>query len=836
MKVRTKILLSVALAAVVTALTVMSVSLANTFSVTSKSEKEYIKVANITLQAYMKDLESGAKRAVLMTSHEEDVIDGLAEFLKTGNRQNVENALSRAANYSDLDFLAVTDTAGKVVARSDRPFEFGGDYSVFASVRAAMGGKEGAGYEPGDGVPMALRHGAPVARDGKIIGVVSGGYDLSLSKFVDKMKDYLCAEVTVFTGDERVATTVTDGQGKRNIGTKADGAVYRKVLAGEDYMGAEIVAGKDFYTCYAPIRDAAGKGLGMTFVGMDVTATKRQIAVSIAIMVAIVAVFSAIAVLIGLYIAGGIAKPLGATVKMIEEMGRGHLGMRLRLERSDEIGVMAKTLDRFADDLQNTVIGTMKKISAGDLSAKIESKDDKDEISDTLRKTVSSLRVVIGTMKKISGGDLSTKIESKGDADEVSNTLKKTVEALNAVVGTMKKISEGDLSSDIEPQSEKDVISTALKATVESLRALIIDDGGRVLQAAAGKDLSQRLTGEYRGEFARMKDNINTVMRSLDAALTQVSEAVSKVAEASGGMSEGAQSLAEGSNEQASSLEEVSASLEEMSSMTKQNADTSNQAAVLASEARAAAGDGDASVRRMADAINKIKQSSDNTAKIVRSINDIAFQTNLLALNAAVEAARAGEAGKGFAVVAEEVRNLAMRSAEAAKDTADMIDESARNAGDGVKITEEVAGSLSQILNRTVKVGDLIAEIAAASKEQAQGIEQVNAAVAQMNDVTQRNASNAEESAGAAEELSGQAAELAVLVGGFKLSAGTPVSANIHTPQKRQHTGRHNTKRETHPPQITSQGAANAGKTVRPEEVFPLDDDEINEMLNGTGA
>jgi methyl-accepting chemotaxis protein len=300
--------------------------------------------------------------------------------------------------------------------------------------------------------------------------------------------------------------------------------------------------------------------------------------------------------------------------------------------------------------------------------------------------------------------------------------------------------------------------------------------------------------------------------------------------------------LAEGSNEQASSLEEVSASLEEMSSMTKQNADTSNQAAVLASEARAAAGDGDASVRRMADAINKIKQSSDNTAKIVRSINDIAFQTNLLALNAAVEAARAGQAGKGFAVVAEEVRNLAMRSADAAKDTADMIDDSARNAGDGVKITEEVAGSLSQIVNRTVKVGDLIAEIAAASKEQAQGIEQVNAAVAQMNDVTQRNASNAEASAGSAEELSGQAAELAVLVGGFKLSAGAPASANTSTPQKRQHTGRHNAKRDTHPnsypPQITSRKYANnagIGKTVRPEEIIPLDDDEINDVLDGAG-
>jgi len=204
--------------------------------------------------------------------------------------------------------------------------------------------------------------------------------------------------------------------------------------------------------------------------------------------------------------------------------------------------------------------------------------------------------------------------------------------------------------------------------------------------------------------------------------------------------------------------------------MTKQNAETSNQASVLASEARAAANDGEASMKRMADAIRQIKESADNTAKIINSIDDIASQTNLLALNASVEAARAGDAGKGFAVVAEEVRNLAMRSADAAKSTEDMIAESVKKADGGVKITEEVAKSLEQIVDRISKVGDLIAEIAAASKEQAQGIEQVNTAVANMNQVTQSNAASAEVSASAAEELKSQAAELANMVNAFKIS------------------------------------------------------------------
>jgi len=540
---------------------------------------------------------------------------------------------------------------------------------------------------------------------------------------------------------------------------------------------------------------------------------------ALSVIFAVVFASAAISVFLGVYISKQITKPLNETVEMITEMGQGNLSKRLNLDRKDEIGVMAKTMDTFASNLQIYVLDVMKQIAGGDLSAKVGAKGGKDEIAVALNGMLESLNTVIGTMRKISEGDLNVAIQPKSEKDEVSYALKNTVESLNQVVGTMKKISEGDLSAKIEPKSERDAISAALKTTVESLHELIIDDGGRVLQAAANKDLSQRLTSGYKGEFARMKDNINTVVQSLDTALAQVAEAVAQVASASNEISIGAQSLAEGSNEQASSLEEVSSSLEEMSSMTRQNADNSNQAMILASEASAAAKEGDVTIRRMANAINQIKQSSDNTAKIIKSIDDIAFQTNLLALNAAVEAARAGEAGKGFAVVAEEVRNLAMRSADAAKDTADMIEESVRNADSGVKITEEVAVSLGQIVNRTGKAGDLIAEIAAASKEQAQGIEQVNTAVAQMNKVTQQNAANSEESASAAEELNNQAAELSVMVGSFKLSgsASKSAAAAAYTQQKRQHPAR---QKHT-PAQIKSVRA------VQARELIPLDEEEL---------
>jgi methyl-accepting chemotaxis protein len=167
-----------------------------------------------------------------------------------------------------------------------------------------------------------------------------------------------------------------------------------------------------------------------------------------------------------------------------------------------------------------------------------------------------------------------------------------------------------------------------------------------------------------------------------------------------------------------------------------------------------------------------IKKSSDDTAKIIKTIDEIAFQTNLLALNAAVEAARAGEAGKGFAVVAEEVRNLAMRSAEAAKNTADMIEGSVKNAENGVTINQEVMKNLEEINGHAKRVSEVMAEIAAASDQQSQGVGQVNTAMEQMNQLTQQNAANSEESASASEELSAQAQEMRAMVAGFKISGG----------------------------------------------------------------
>jgi len=271
-----------------------------------------------------------------------------------------------------------------------------------------------------------------------------------------------------------------------------------------------------------------------------------------------------------------------------------------------------------------------------------------------------------------------------------------------------------------------------------------------------------------------------SITKPINRIIAGLTEGAEQVASASGQVSSASQSLAEGTAEQAAGLEETSSSLEEMASMTRQNADNAQQANTLAADARKAADTGNQSMGKMNDAIIEIQKSSDETAKIIKVIDEIAFQTNLLALNAAVEAARAGEAGKGFAVVAEEVRNLAMRSAEAAKNTSKLIEESVKNSRNGVDIAGEVAKVLEEIVGGIGKTSELVSEIAAASAEQAQGIDQVNTAVTQMDKVTQANAANAEESASASEELSAQAEqmnevvnELVAMIGGTAKSSSS---------------------------------------------------------------
>jgi methyl-accepting chemotaxis protein len=338
---------------------------------------------------------------------------------------------------------------------------------------------------------------------------------------------------------------------------------------------------------------------------------------------------------------------------------------------------------------------------------------------------------------------------------------------------------------------------------------------------------------------------------SIGKALTRVIDSLSagseQISSASGQVSTASQQLAEGASTQASSLEETSASLEELSSMTKQNSDNAREANSMAGAARDEAEGSREAMERMGGAIGKIKESADQTARIIKTIDEIAFQTNLLALNAAVEAARAGDAGKGFAVVAEEVRNLARRSAEAAKSTASLIEESQKNAEQGVSVSKEVGDIMSRIVGKVQKLAQLIGEVSAASQEQTKGISQITKAVDEMDKVTQSNAANAEESASASEEMFAQAKELGdmvvVLVGIVKggghagpshepvpghaarVAVSTRAKSSVKKPPAQKLPG--NGKDWT--PQPMARTAKN-GHAVRAESIIPLSDEDMKDF------
>jgi methyl-accepting chemotaxis protein/methyl-accepting chemotaxis protein-1 (serine sensor receptor) len=327
-----------------------------------------------------------------------------------------------------------------------------------------------------------------------------------------------------------------------------------------------------------------------------------------------------------------------------------------------------------------------------------------------------------------------------------------------------------------------------------------------------------------------------SIVRSVNGVLTkaviELSESAEQVSSAAHQVSGSSQSLAQGSSEQAASLEETSASSEEMSSMTRKNAENSQQAAAFMNAVSQRVAEANRTLADMMASMEQIGASSGKISKIIKVIDEIAFQTNILALNAAVEAARAGEAGMGFAVVAEEVRNLAQRSAQAARDTTSLIEESILKSTEGSRKLEEVASSIVGITESAGKVKTLVDEVEASSKEQAQGIDQISKAVAQMDQVTQKTAANAEESASASEELNAQSYALMSVVKrlGDLVGADSGDSATFRKRPPRKQLPATEAMARFRPSAVRQRQPELVGVTSRNDTEFPLDDREFREF------
>ena len=440
------------------------------------------------------------------------------------------------------------------------------------------------------------------------------------------------------------------------------------------------------------------------------------------------------------WIINGVTRPVEEMTRAAAKMAEGDIRQKIEHKGEDEVGVLAESFRKLLVYV-NEVAEGVHALSVGDVSREVKARSSADLLAKNFGQAQEALRGMLTESSALISAAQQGELSQRADASRFQGGYRDLVKGMNGVLEAV----------------EKPVMETQ-----------------RVLDRLASRDLTARAEGDFSGDFGRMANSLNTAVESLEGSLSQVATAAEQVASASSQIASSSQAVAQGASEQASALEETSATLVEMSGATKRNADSAGKANDLAQEAQSSSSSGQSAMGQMTDAMQKIRSSAEGTAAIIRDINEIAFQTNLLALNAAVEAARAGEAGRGFAVVAEEVRNLALRSKEAAKKTEALISESMQLSQHGEEISKDVSGALSGIVDGVSKVAGIVEEITRASQEQAMGIDQVNKAMTQMDQVTQAAAANSEESSSAAEELASQAQELTSLVGQFQITGRDP--------------------------------------------------------------
>lgn len=524
-------------------------------------------------------------------------------------------------------------------------------------------------------------------------------------------------------------------------------------------------------------------------------------------------------------IAGRIRKLMDVTQKIA--VGDIVVNIEDDLLLNDEIGTLAKAMGLMVETIKNQAF-VANKIASGDLSIRCEVHSDNDILSRSINTIADQLNMLESQLEVIgqasADGDLGVRANTsqlKGTYREIVTSLNNSLdgfrEPIMFISEVLEKMAAGEHtpSLDREFKGDYDILFSSLKSVYNSLSELyeeinkLLDAGEKgnlrvradasrvrgsyayminglnnildkvatpfietstVLAKMSKGDLTVRVEGDYKGDFATVKNSLNYVINTFNKMLTNIIFASEQVAAGASQISDSSMLLSEGTTEQASSIQQLTASIDEIASQTKLNADNAEEVANLTQTTKNNAQDGNEKMKELLIAMTEINDASNNISAVIKVIEDIAFQTNILALNAAVEAARAGQYGKGFAVVAEEVKNLAQRSAEAAKETTKMIEGTIEKAENGKKIANETAMGQIRLVRNAEEVAELVDNITRASREQADGIEQINQGIMQVSEVVHTNSATSEETAAASEELASQADILRDEVNKFKIT------------------------------------------------------------------
>jgi len=481
--------------------------------------------------------------------------------------------------------------------------------------------------------------------------------------------------------------------------------------------------------------------------------------------------------------------PLARAVNLAERLSRGQLDQEFRLGGRDELTQLGEAMASVRQSVQ-AAIGAQLQMAEQHEAGAIRYRMDASAFPGDFGRMVQATNSLVEShvqvellmaevMQRYAIGDLSRDLpDYPGEKGTLTRTLAAVKQSLMAINAQIDALARAARAGDFSMRGDAAAFQFQFKAMVEHLNGMMassqasIADVSDVLRAISHGDLTARMDGEYDGVFARMRDDANTTTAQLTGIVRGIQVAADSINNAAQELAAGNNDLSRRTEQQAANLEEAAASMEELTSTVRQNAELARQADSEAHAAGAAVRETEQAMAQMASVMGEIDQSSARISEISTVIDGIAFQTNILALNAAVEAARAGEQGRGFAVVASEVRTLAQRAGVAAKEIKELIEDAAAKVKSGLAVTVESEAAIARVAQASSRTTQLMSDIAAASKEQAAGIEQVNQVVVQMDQVTQQNAALVEEATAASRALEEQAHALTTSVAVFKVEQG----------------------------------------------------------------